>query len=305
MRYLLVLIDNALILVIISLIIGFVADTFIITYIYNLLPLFLIGMMLSAGLLVPIDKLKHTNLKRLLIVILAQYILSVLVAYILSLIFYNGMRELALGQILHASMPSEQTLPIWIKIANGNLPFGVITLITSTTVSPFFSPLLVYAFSEYWISIDYISIFIVLFSIVLLPIISGSVLRSIVRPIARYDHIYTLTSLLCALPTIMVISSLISTFLETSLILIIITIIVSILHFSITLLLGFIIPQILGWDKNDLIVSAYNLSMKEFSVTLSIIVSAGLVKEVGLPASLYGLVHMSMAPLLARLFRRY
>ena len=304
MRYISIVIDNSIIFVIIALIIGVIEDKFIITYIYPLLPLFLIGMMLSAGLMVPIYKFKYTNLKRLLIIIHAQYILSTLTAYMLSLIFYNDMRELALGQILHASMPSEQTLPVWIKVANGNLVLGITTLIVSTMLSPFISPPLVYIFSEHWIRIDYHSIFIFLITIVLLPIISGSILRTKISYIAKHDNIYTFTSILCALPTIMIISSLISIFLKVSLQLIIITVIVSTLHLIITLLLGFIIPKVLKWDKNDLIVSVYNLSMKEFSVTLSIIVNAGLVNDVGLPASLYGIMHMSIAPLLARVFRK-
>jgi len=214
------------------------------------------------------------------------------------------MKELALGQILHASMPSEQTIPVWIKVANGNLVLGITTLIASTMISPFISPPLVYIFSGHRISIDYLSIFIFLITIVSLPIISGSILRTKISYIAKYDNLYTLTSILCALPTIMIISSLISTFLKVSLALIIITVIVSALHLIITLLLGFIIPKILKWDKNDLIVSVYNLSMKEFSVTLSIIVNTGLVNDVGLPASLYGIMHMSIAPLLARVFRK-
>jgi hypothetical protein len=42
--------------------------------------------------------------------------------------------------------------------------------------------------------------------------------------------------------------------------------------------------------------------MKEFTVTLSILSSMGLSPIIGLPAALYGIMHMVAAPIIARYF---
>jgi hypothetical protein len=40
--------------------------------------------------------------------------------------------------------------------------------------------------------------------------------------------------------------------------------------------------------------------MKEFTVTLGVIAATGLNPEVGVPAALYGMMHMAAAPIIAR-----
>lgn len=294
-------------LVLASIVLGIIFNTFIIEYILPIIPLFVLGMMLSAGLMISIKQLKNIQYKQLLTIISAQYILSTLIGFILASVFFNliiNAPELALGQILHGSMPSEQTTPVWIKLSNGNLAFGVITLIVSTLVSPFLSPSLVFIFAREWISIDYISMLVTLILTVLLPVLVGSMLRTKFAIIERYDHVYTATSTLSALPTIMIVGALAFTFMLEELSLLLFAIIASMLHFITTILLGLLIPKLLRWKRSDIPVSVYNLSMKEFAVTLGVIASMGLSNEVGIPAAIYGMMHMASAPLLARFLRK-
>ncbi|RMF29816.1 MAG: hypothetical protein D6752_05280 [Candidatus Nitrosothermus koennekii] len=83
-----------------------------------------------------------------------------------------------------------------------------------------------------------------------------------------------------------------------------IAIIASLIHFSSTVLLGLIIPKVLRWGDKDIPVFVYNLSMKEFAVTLGVIASMGLSNEVGIPASVYGMMHMASAPLIAKFLKK-
>lgn len=291
-------------LVLASIVIGIIFNAIVIEHILPIIPLFVLGMMLSAGLMISIKQLNPMN-KKLLVLIPSQYILSSAIGFIIALIFFNMIidaPELALGQILHGSMPSEQTTPVWIRLSNGNLAFGILTLMISTLVSPFLSPSLVFIFAEEWISIDYRSMLLTLILTVLLPVLIGSIIRARFNGIAKYDHIYAITSTLSALPTVMIIAALASAYaLEGRLLLF--AIIASMIHFISTILLGLLIPKLLHWEKKDMPVSVYNLSMKEFAVTLGVIASMGLSNEVGIPAAVYGLMHMASAPLLARLLR--
>ncbi len=294
-------------LVLVSIIIGIIFNAFIIKYVLPIIPLFLLGMMLSAGLMVDIKQLRNIQYKQLLTVISAQYILSSFIGFILALVFFTIITDvptLALGQILHGSMPSEQTIPVWIKLANGNLAFGIITLIVSTLVSPFLTPSLVFIFAREWISIDYASMLLTLILTVLIPVLIGSILRTKYIIIKQYDHIYTTTSTLSALPTVMIVGALAFTFMLESSSLLILAIVASMIHFIATILLGLLIPKLLRWKRRDIPVSVYNLSMKEFAVTLGVIATMGLSNEVGIPAAVYGLMHMASAPLLAKFLRK-
>jgi predicted Na+-dependent transporter len=76
----------------------------------------------------------------------------------------------------------------------------------------------------------------------------------------------------------------------------------SLIHLISTLALGFYIRKALAWDEHDGVVLIYNISMKEFTVTLSILSSMGLSPIIGLPAALYGIMHMVAAPIIARYF---
>lgn len=302
------IIEHAIILVIASIVIGIIFNGFILKYVLPIITLFLVGMMLSAGLMIKIKQLKSIKYKQLLALIPAQYILSSAIGFILALVFFNILTEapeLALGQILHGSMPTEQTTPVWIKLSNGNLAFGIMTLIVSTLVSPFLAPSMTFIFAREWVSIDYASMLLTLIITVLLPVLIGSVLRAKVAIIERYNNIYTATSTLSALPTIMIVGALAFTFMLESLESLVFAIIASAIHFSSTIFLGFLIPKMLRWERRDIPVSVYNLSMKEFSVTLGVIASMGLSKEVGIPAAVYGMMHMALAPILARYLRKY
>ena len=300
-----IIIDHAFLLVIFSILIGVLFNDAIIE-IFPLLPFFLIGMMLSAGLMINIARLKSINIARLAVIICIQYIASALIGFIIANIFFSmiiNSQELALGQILHASMPSEQTTPVWIRLANGNLALGIMVLIVSSMISPFVSPALVYVFASKIIVIDYVSMLISLILFVLIPIMVGSIIRSKNSSIRRYEHVFAATSTLSALPTVMIVGSLVArlAFGYESLAIIIIA---NAIHFIATLLIGLFIARILRWSKQDAIVSMYNVSMKEFAVTLSIIASMSLSNTIAIPASVYGMIHMASAPLLARILRK-
>ncbi|GIU71906.1 MAG: sodium transporter [Candidatus Nitrosocaldaceae archaeon] len=306
-RFSYIVIEYATILVIASIIIGIIFDELIINYLFPIIPVFVLGMMVSAGLMIRFEQLKNIQHKQLLTLTSAQYLISTIIGFLIASLFFNIITDepdLALGQVLHGSMPSEQTTPVWIKLANGNLVFGIIMLITSTLVSPFLSPTLTFLFAGSWVEIDYVSMFIALIITVLLPILIGSIIRTKISVIEKYDHIYTATSTLSALPTVMIVGALAFTFMLESLELLPIVIIASLIHFSSTVLLGLIIPKVLRWSDKDIPVFVYNLSMKEFAVTLGVIASMGLSNEVGIPASVYGMMHMASAPLIAKFLKK-
>lgn len=308
-----IIIEKASILVIISIIVGVSLSSLVLQYLLPLIPIFLAGMMISAGLMIGFKDYLRSGIKpsRISVIISSQYILSVLIGYVLALIFFNILLNepnLALGQVLHASMPSEQTIPVWIKLAGGNVALGITTLVISTLVSPFASPALVFAFAGAWVQIDYLAIFISLILTVLTPVLVGSFIRSRrTKTITKHDHVYPAMSTMFALPTVVIIGALAYSFLSSQLMEVLsFAIIASSIHFGSTILIGLAIPKVLHWHYSDQTVSVYNLSMKEFTVTLGVIAATGLNPEVGVPAALYGIMHMATAPIIARyLQKRY
>ncbi|MFN4336932.1 MAG: bile acid:sodium symporter family protein [Candidatus Nitrosocaldus sp.] len=289
-----------------SLVLGIFFSEASLTYLLPIIPVFLAGMMGSAGLMVTMRDLFRSGIKpsKISVILTSQLILSTSVGFVLALLFFNVMSDLpnlALGQVLHGSMPSEQTTPVWIRLAGGNTALGITTLMLSTIASPFVSPVLVLVFAGTWVNLEYIAMFESMLLSVMLPVVVGSFIRSKYNVMARYDHLFSTASVLFALPTVAIIGALAVSFLSIQpLPIILLAVIASLAHFASTLLAGLVIPKILRWDAFDVPVSIYNLSMKEFTVTLGIVTITGLDPEVGVPAAIYGIMHMAAAPVIAR-----
>ncbi|MEM3085117.1 MAG: bile acid:sodium symporter [Nitrososphaerales archaeon] len=305
------IVERASFLVIISITIGVSFSNLVLHHLLPLIPLFLAGMMISAGLMISFRDYIRSGIKpsKISVIVSAQYILSVSIGFALALLFFFILLDepnLALGQVLHASMPSEQTSPVWVRLAGGNVALGIVTLVISTLASPFASPALVFAFAGTWVQIDYTAFFISLILTVLIPVLVGSFLRSSkTETITKHDHLYPAMSTMFALPTVVIIGALACSFLSSQLMEVLsYAIIASSVHFGSTILIGLTIPKILRWHYPDMAVSVFNLSMKEFTVTLGVIAATGLNQEVGVPAALYGIMHMAAAPIIARYLRK-
>ncbi|MEM3915762.1 MAG: bile acid:sodium symporter [Candidatus Nitrosocaldus sp.] len=301
------IVRRAVWLVLCSLALGMFFSEVSLAYLLPLIPVFLVGMMGSAGLMITIKDLFRSGIKpsKISVILASQFIISTSVGFVLALIFFNVISDLpnlALGQVLHGAMPSEQTTPVWIRLAGGNTALGITTLMLSTLASPFVSPVMVLVFAGTWVNLDYIVMFESLLLSVMLPVLIGSFIRSKYNnTMARYDHVFSTTSVLFALPTVAIIGALAASFLSIQqLHIIILAVVASLAHFASTLLIGLVIPKVLRWNALDVPVSIYNLSMKEFTVTLGVIIIAGLDPEVGVPAAIYGIMHMAAAPIIAR-----
>jgi bile acid:Na+ symporter, BASS family len=305
-----IIVKNALWWVLASIVFGILFANMVLHYLLPLIPIFLAGMMASAGLMITLKDLFRSGIKpsRISIIVSSQFVLSTSVGFVVAFLFFNILSDspnLALGQVLHGAMPSEQTTPVWIRLAGGNTPLGITTLIFSTIVSPFASPVLVLSFVGTWVELDYIAILVSMVLTVLIPTLIGSLVRS-ARPniVERYEDVFSSTSVLFALPTVVIVGALAVSFLFIQPFqILLLAIVASLIHFSLTLAAGWSIPRILHWEASDAPVSIYNVSMKEFTVTLGIIAATGLNPEVGVPAALYGIMHMAAAPLIAKRLR--
>ncbi len=295
------IVNRAVALVILSLIVGILVHDAIIDMIFPLLPLFLVGMMLSAGLMLS-DIGKGIKPFKLTVIILLQYIASALLGLVSALLLLED-EELILGQVLHGSMPSEQTIPVWVRLANGNLALSVSVLALSTLVSPLLSPAMMYMLVGRMVEMNYVGMMVALLATVILPLLIGYAIRRKVRSVDRYDTVYQASSILSALPTVMVIGAVGYTLASDPLMLVYAST-ASLLHLASTLALAFYTVRVMGWRMDDGMVLIYNTSMKEFTVTLSIVSSMGVNLPLGLPAVLYGMMHMITAPILARYFKK-
>ncbi|GBC74666.1 hypothetical protein HRbin05_00711 [archaeon HR05] len=300
------IVRRAVWLVLCSLVLGIFFSNISLAYLLPLIPVFLAGMMGSAGLMITMRDLFRSGIKvsKISIILASQFILSTSVGFILALIFFNVISDLpnlALGQVLHGAMPSEQTTPVWIRLTGGNTALGIATLILSTIASPFVSPVMVLLFAGRWVNLEYMLMFESLLLSVMLPVVVGSFIRSKYNAMARYDNVFSAASILFALPTVAIVGALAASFLSLQpLSIVLLAVIASLAHFVSTLLAGLAISKVLRWDALDTPVSIYNLSMKEFTVTLGVITMTGLEPEVGVPASIYGMMHMASAPIIAR-----
>lgn len=302
-----IIVKKAVWWVLASIIIGVIFSESALEYLLPFIPIFLAGMMGSAGLMITLKEMFRSGIKpsRISVILASQFVLSAFVGFAIAILFFNILSDspnLALGQVLHGAMPSEQTTPVWIKLAGGNSALGIATLVFSTIASPFASPVLVLSLAGTWVELDYVAMFLSMLLTVLIPTVAGSLFRS-AKPniMARHDNVFSASSIMFALPTVVIVGALATSFLSIQpLQILFFAVMASLIHFVVTLASGWIIPRILHWGVSDAPVSIYNLSMKEFTVTLGVIAATGLNPEVGVPAALYGIMHMAAAPIIAK-----
>lgn len=112
-----IIVKKAVWWVLASIIIGVIFSESALEYLLPFIPIFLAGMMGSAGLMITLKEMFRSGIKpsRISVILASQFVLSAFVGFAIAILFFNILSDspnLALGQVLHGAMPSEQTTPV-------------------------------------------------------------------------------------------------------------------------------------------------------------------------------------------------
>ncbi|QQK08923.1 bile acid:sodium symporter family protein [Miniphocaeibacter halophilus] len=118
--------------------------------------------------------------KYITIGVIAKYTFMIFGAFLIAK-FLKLNNNLAFGLILLGSMPPGTAASVITFLGGGDITFSVAIIIFSTFLAPIVTPFLTFVFGGQWIEFNFISMFINIIIIVLLPILLGMFVKHIFK----------------------------------------------------------------------------------------------------------------------------
>ncbi len=165
--------------IVLGLLIGYVSNTMflkgLVTYI---LFLMIYPMMINLNILDVFKTFKEP--KKILIATGINFIVSPLVAVVLSRIFFANYPSLALGMLVIAVLPTSGMTASWTGLSGGNLKLSLAVMSSNLLLSIVMLPLYLSIFNTSGITIETTVIFNSLLRVVVLPLILGDITRRLI-----------------------------------------------------------------------------------------------------------------------------
>ncbi|MFJ8236726.1 bile acid:sodium symporter family protein [Ureibacillus sp. NPDC094379] len=215
-------------------------------YITILLGIVMFGM----GMTLKIDdfKLILQHPKGVIIGIISQFVVMPSLAFALAKIF-NLPPEIAVGVILVGCCPGGTSSNVMTFLAKGNTALSVTITSCTTLLAPFVTPALIYFLASEWLPVSFISMFMSVVQVVLIPIILGIVAQFVFKPLVQKSIAILPTVSVVAI--VMIVAGVVSgsrdKILETGLLIFAIVI----LHNGLGYLFGFLIAKAFKLNYED------------------------------------------------------
>ena len=121
-----------------------------------------------------------TNPKPLLLSVGLNFILSPLLAFVLSRFFFQGQPELVLGLVLIALLPTSGMTASWTGLAKGNVSLALVMVSTNLLLSILFIPLYMNLLLGAIINVNTMSILFSLIKVIAIPLVLGNLTRFLI-----------------------------------------------------------------------------------------------------------------------------
>jgi BASS family bile acid:Na+ symporter len=129
-------------------------------------------------------KIVFAQPKNVLIGVLAQFLLMPFIAFALTKVF-NLPLELAAGVILVGCVPGGTSSNVMTFLAKGDVALSVCMTAISTLLSPLVTPALIWLLVGQKINVNYVSMFLSIVKVVILPIVAGVICTRFFSKITR------------------------------------------------------------------------------------------------------------------------
>ncbi|NLA51008.1 MAG: bile acid:sodium symporter family protein [Alcaligenaceae bacterium] len=226
-----------------------------------------------------------------------------LAGYLTGRIFF-GSGQLATGQTLLGTLPTDVSAPLLVLLARGNVALAAVLNAINTLLAPFVVPFLFLLLTGVELAVPIAAIVLELALIVVVPTIAGVYLRTrFPKQTMRYDNYYaSLGSIfyLCLLLAVVGPNA------ET---------IIGYGWYAVVIALAALSLNLIGYalayttklfisDKEELIAYYFIVSKKEFSIAAAFVVASGLPREIAVPAAFFAVIQMITSPLAAKLLNK-
>ncbi|WP_246939314.1 bile acid:sodium symporter family protein [Bacillus pinisoli] len=157
-------------------------------------PSLLLGMVIYfSGLSINIDSIQKVKLKKteLLFITLLKWTFTVVLSFILALLFASHHPELAAGLLLAGTVPSATAATVYTFIAGGNAPLVVAASLIDVAISPIMTPIAMMGLSTQEVTISFLSLLQSFLLIVFLPLVFGIISQKLVPRFVSYSRTIT------------------------------------------------------------------------------------------------------------------
>ncbi|KIL49171.1 bile acid:sodium symporter family protein [Jeotgalibacillus campisalis] len=170
----------ALWVVLIGIIAFFVPSGFL--WISPFISLLLGVIMFGMGMTLTTDDFKRVakQPKSVAVGVAAQFSIMPLLAFGLAKAFQLP-PEIAIGVILVGCCPGGTASNVITYLAKGNTALSVAITSVSTLLAPVLTPALIYLFASEWLEVSFLSLFVSVIQVVLVPVILGIMVRSLFK----------------------------------------------------------------------------------------------------------------------------
>lgn len=214
---------------------------------------------------------------------------------------FFGSGNLAAGQTLVGTLPTDVSAPLLVLLARGNVALAAVLNAVNTALSPFVVPFLFLLLTGIELLVPVGSVILELALVVLVPTIVGVFLRTrFPKQVGNYDKLYpSLGSVLYLMLLLAVIGPNAGTIIGYGWYAIVIALAALTLN-----LIGYAVGSVatvFTSDRAELIAYLFTTSKKEFSIAAAFVVSSGLPTEIAVPAAFFAVIQMITSPIAAKM----
>lgn len=141
--------------------------------------------------------------KVILIGVAAKYLLMSLGAYLIAKSFRFD-NQIAFGLVLLGCMPPGTASGVMVLLAGGEVTLSVAITIVSTLLAPVLTPVLTYVLGGEWVQVDFLSMFINIMIVVLIPILCGIGVRNILKE--KCEHLKPIVNLTSVISLLLIVA---------------------------------------------------------------------------------------------------
>ncbi|EJU0637219.1 bile acid:sodium symporter family protein [Salmonella enterica] len=223
-----------------------------------------------------------------------------LIGWLTGRLFF-GTGNLAAGQTLVGTLPTDVSAPLLVLLARGNVALAAVLNAVNTALSPFIVPFLFLLLTGIELQVPVGAVVLELVLVVLLPTIAGVYLRTrYPRAVGRHDGLYpSLGSVLYLLLLLAVIGPNAETIIGYGWYAFVIAFAALALNLS-GYAVGYV-AKVFVTDREELIAYLFTVSKKEFSIAAAFVVASGLPSEIAVPAAFFAVIQMLTSPIAAKL----
>ncbi|MBL8582853.1 MAG: bile acid:sodium symporter family protein [Rhizobiaceae bacterium] len=214
---------------------------------------------------------------------------------------FFGSGNLASGQTLVGTLPTDVSSPLLVLLAKGNVALAAVLNAMNTALSPFIVPFLFLALTGIELQVPVGAVVLELVLVVMVPTVLGVYLRTrCPGQVGRYDNLYpSLGSMLYLALLLAVIGPNAESILGYGWYAIVVALAALVLN-----LIGYAVGSVARMftaDRGELIAYLFTTSKKEFSIAAAFVVSSGLPTEIAVPAAFFAVIQMITSPIAAKI----